>query len=201
VIVDTRGRLLDAAMELLTDGGVEALTLRAIARRTHVSHGAPLKHFPHRAALLSAVATTGFRELQRRCAELLAGCPADADAAERLHGGARACVSYALERPAMFSLMFRRDLLDPSDKELTRASFATFDGLLVLVVDAQNEGWRPDINSRMLTGSLWAGLHGIAQLWTWGSLPTATGATRVDEVVNTLLHALGLNEPSLQGNR
>jgi AcrR family transcriptional regulator len=201
VTVDTRGRLLDAALELLSEEGVEALTLRAIARRTQVSHGAPLKHFPHRAALLSAVATTGFRELQQRSVQRLAGCPPTAGATGRLRTGARECVSYALDRPAMFSLMFRRDLLDPSDKELARAGFATFDGLLVLVRAAQDDGWRADADSRMLAGTLWSGLHGIAQLWTWGSLAAATGATRVDEVVDTLMHALGLNEPSIQGNR
>jgi AcrR family transcriptional regulator len=201
VIVDTRERLLDAALELLTEKGVEALTLRAIARHSQLSHGAPLKHFPHRAALLSAVATIGFHDLQQHCEQLLSRSPPTAGAAERLRAGVRAWVSYALERPAMFSLMFRRDLVDPSDNELTRAAFATFDGLLLLVRDAQDEGWREDADSTVLTGALWASLHGICQLWTWGSLPVATGSTRVDEVVDTLLHALGLNEPFPQGNR
>ena len=48
---------------MLDEQGLDGLTLRAIARRAGVSHGAPLRHFPTLAALLSAVAAQGFREL------------------------------------------------------------------------------------------------------------------------------------------
>lgn len=78
-----RARLLDAALAVLDDDGVEGLTLRAIARRANVSHGAPLKHFPHRAALLSAVATVGFRELNVRAEAAVRACP---EGRRRPHG-------------------------------------------------------------------------------------------------------------------
>jgi hypothetical protein len=35
---------------------------------------------------------------------------------------------------------------------------------------------RPEADARILAGALWANLHGIAQLWGWGSLKLATDA-------------------------
>ncbi|WUD72300.1 TetR/AcrR family transcriptional regulator [Streptomyces sp. NBC_00510] len=190
-----RARLLDAALAVLDDDGVEGLTLRAIARRANVSHGAPLKHFPHRAALLSAVATVGFRELNVRAEAAVRACPEGAPAAARLRAGARGYVAYALGRPAMFTLMFRHDLLDPRDKELSRAGMSAFDDhLLVLVRAAQAEGWRPGADTRALTGAVWSGLHGVAQLWLWGSLALGTGATSIDEALDALFTSFDLKE-------
>ena len=58
-----RDRLLQAARDVLADEGLEGLSLRAIARRAGVSHGAPLRHFPTLASLLAALATEGFERL------------------------------------------------------------------------------------------------------------------------------------------
>ena len=65
-----RQRLISSAVALLSTEGVEAVTLRRIARAAGVSHGAPLRHFTGRAELLSAVATEGFAELRKRGEDL-----------------------------------------------------------------------------------------------------------------------------------
>ena len=36
----------------------------------------------------------------------------------------------------------------------------------------------------MLTGVLWAGVHGIASLWIQGSLPIATNTDELDQFVS-----------------
>ncbi|MFW6691189.1 TetR/AcrR family transcriptional regulator [Streptomyces sp. MAR4 CNX-425] len=198
---DTRARLLGAALELLDEQGVDALTLRAIARRCGVSHGAPLKHFPHRAALLSAVATRGFHELTDWVGAALAGLPPDASPARRLRTGTRAYVEYAVARPAMFALMFRRDLLDPDDRDLARASLGGFDSLVRLVEARQAEGWRAGADPRLLTGALWSAMHGTAELWSWGALPLATGATTLDDVLDGLCGAFEIGPPTARRKR
>ncbi|NGN64933.1 TetR/AcrR family transcriptional regulator [Streptomyces sp. A7024] len=189
---DTRGRLLQAALELLEGEGVEALTLRAIARRTGVSHGAPLKHFPHRAALLSAVATQGFGELQAWARRAIEELPETACTASRLRAGTRAYVAFAEARPQMFALMFRRDLLDDEDRELGKASLGGFEELMTLVQDHQAAGWRADADTRLLTGALWSAMHGLAQLWSWGALPLATKAATVEDALDGLCRAFDL---------
>src|SRR5215212_3301441 len=61
---DLRQALVDAAIELLREGGVDALTLRAAARRAGVSQAAPYRHFADHADLLAAVAADGFARLR-----------------------------------------------------------------------------------------------------------------------------------------
>lgn len=58
-----RTRLVDVGVDLLSREGVGALTLREIARRAGVSHGAPRRYFPTHLELLSAIAHRGFADL------------------------------------------------------------------------------------------------------------------------------------------
>ena len=51
-----RDRLVDAGVELLAAEGLQALTLRELALRAGVSHGAPRLYFPTHLEVLSAMA-------------------------------------------------------------------------------------------------------------------------------------------------
>ena len=46
IALPTREHLIATARRLLDADGLEPLTLREIARRGGLSHGAPLRHFP-----------------------------------------------------------------------------------------------------------------------------------------------------------
>src|SRR5260221_11975899 len=59
---DLRRVLIDAALQLVGEGGADAGSVREAARRAGVSPGAPVRHFPSRGALMNAVA----EEAQRR---------------------------------------------------------------------------------------------------------------------------------------
>ena len=56
-----RQALLERAAQVIAESGVEALSLRALARDLGVSHAAPSRHFPDRRALLGELAKDGFR--------------------------------------------------------------------------------------------------------------------------------------------
>ncbi|MER3452961.1 MAG: TetR/AcrR family transcriptional regulator, partial [Acidimicrobiia bacterium] len=103
----TREQLLAAARAHLDEHGLEGLTLRAIARRAGLSHGAPLRHFPGVAHLLAAVAARGFRELHATVAAAVGA--AGGDAADRLAAAALGYVRFALANPGVFELMFRHE--------------------------------------------------------------------------------------------
>ena len=55
-----RKALLDAAEHILESEGIQALTLRAAARKAGVSHAAPKNHFGDLSGLLSELAARGF---------------------------------------------------------------------------------------------------------------------------------------------
>src|SRR5688500_13049468 len=60
-----RRALLDEALVIVRAEGVEGLTLREIAPRLGVSRAALYRHFADKRALLTAVATEGFRALRQ----------------------------------------------------------------------------------------------------------------------------------------
>jgi len=60
---DLRRTLIDTALALVAETDVSSLTLREVARRAGVTHGAPYHHFPNKAALVAAVAEEGYRVL------------------------------------------------------------------------------------------------------------------------------------------
>src|SRR5437879_2813384 len=88
-----RQALVDAALELIEERGVSALTLREVARRVGVTHAAPQRHFADRAALVAAVAEEGFRGLGAHVAVVRASARTPA---QRLRALGVAYVEYAL---------------------------------------------------------------------------------------------------------
>ncbi|MFF9622567.1 TetR/AcrR family transcriptional regulator [Streptomyces griseosporeus] len=183
-----RARLVDVGVELVAREGVQALTLREIARRAGVSHGAPRRHFPTHLELLSAIARRGFAELGERVAAVTGG--GDADPRRRIGELARVYLEFASGNPGMYELMFRHDLLESGRLGLRDTSLPLFAVLVDLVGRV-----RPGADARAVAGALWANLHGVAQLWRWGSLQLATVSEEFGPLLDTVLTAhLGAGE-------
>src|SRR5215210_7562872 len=62
---DLKAALVQHAVDILRREGIEALTLRGVARAAGVSQAAPYRHFADRRELVAAVAEDGFRQLQQ----------------------------------------------------------------------------------------------------------------------------------------
>ncbi|MGW1118156.1 TetR/AcrR family transcriptional regulator [Streptomyces tanashiensis] len=176
-----RDRLVRVGVELLDAEGIQALSLREIARRAGVSHGAPRRYFPAHLDLLSAIARQGFADLAARVTE---EDPVGASARERIEVLARVYLDYADTRRGMFELMFRHDLLESGRLGLRETSLPLFAHLTALVARV-----RPGAEPAVLAGALWANLHGIAQLWHWGSLRLATGGDDPGPLLTAALDA------------
>ncbi|MGW4907233.1 TetR/AcrR family transcriptional regulator [Streptomyces sp. NPDC004270] len=177
-----RDRLVDVGVALVAAEGTGALTLREIARRAGVSHGAPRRHFPTHLELLSAIARRGFTELAVRVAEALGDKRAAPGA--QVAALARVYLEFARDNQGMYELMFRHDLLESGHLRLRETSLPLFGLLTDLVGQA-----RPGADARLVAGALWANLHGIAQLWAWGSLRLATGADDFAPLLRAALDA------------
>jgi AcrR family transcriptional regulator len=177
-----RTRLVDVGVALVAAEGAQALTLREIARRAGVSHGAPRRYFPTHLELLSAIARRGFDALADRAGAALGDRAAPPRA--QLTALADVYLRFALENPGMYELMFRHDLLESGHLGLRETSLPLF-GLLTDLVGRV----RPDANASLVAGALWANLHGIAQLWSWGSLQLAIGARDFAPLLRSALDA------------
>lgn len=181
-----RERLLEAARDVVTEEGLEGLTLRAIARRAGVSHGAPLRHFPTLAALLAAVAAGGFSRLVATIDDALAVADGEAAAAgtpldprRRLAVSGTGYVRFALAEPGVFSVMFRPERVDVTDAAYQLEAFTSFRQLVDLVAACQADGWRPELRSEDLAAVLWANVHGLAELTLHGALASCVGEAAV----------------------
>ncbi|MFI9203147.1 TetR/AcrR family transcriptional regulator [Streptomyces sp. NPDC053048] len=191
-----RERLIDVGVELVLTEGPASLGLREIARRAGVSHGAPRRYFPTHHALLAAIARRGFGDLGSR---LEAGIAGAATPRDRLAAIARVYVGYALECRGMFELMFRHDLLDSTGQasgqaRLRESTLPLFERIVELVGQCRTVPAEADVPAAVTAAALWSNLHGVAQLWAWGSLQLvldvpAPGDAERDRLVAAVLDA------------
>ncbi|MBF6145515.1 TetR/AcrR family transcriptional regulator [Nocardia nova] len=148
-----RERLVSAGVGLLEEVGAAQLGLRAIAREAGVSHGAPRRYFPTHNALLAAVAVRGFADLGARFAVHDNEIPR-----VRIDRMAGEYIDFAAQRPEMFTLMFRHDLLQGFGENLRGKTIPIYRSWADLVA-----GCVPDRAEERAFG-LWTNLHGIATL-------------------------------------
>ena len=187
---DTRGRLIAATAELVEERGPSGVSLREVARRVGLSHGAPLRHFAGIADLLTAVAVDGFRALQSDVAAAMnRGGP---DVRSRLAGAGRGYVQCATARPGTFALMFRPDLLETTDPDFATEGLAAFAQLVDAVRAAQADGWEAREPSLLLAGALWSSVHGVAQLWSQHAMAVPTQNSDLSLQLDVLFRAFGL---------
>ncbi|MEV0897846.1 TetR/AcrR family transcriptional regulator [Actinoplanes sp. NPDC049802] len=179
-----RARLVQAGVELLQTEGHTALSLREIARRAGVSHGAPRRYFPTHLSLLSAIARAGLADLADEIDAALAAAPPAPRA--RIAALAQAYIGFASTRRGMFELMFRHDLLQSGYLGLREASLPLFRLLTGLVAEARPGASQP---AEITAGVLWAAVHGMAELRNWGSLQLATGASDPAPFLDAILSA------------
>ena len=177
-----REALVEAALELLHEGGAEALSLRAAARRAGVSAMAPYRHFADKEALLAAVAAHGFTLLAARLAEAdTAPDPVDALVAQGV-----AYVRFACEDPDRFRLMF--GAAQPAGHPDLRAAGGTGYAILARrVATLADESRRDD-----LTLACWSLVHGLASLLVDGQVPGCGLASEAmaERVTRLLLRCL-----------
>ena len=185
---DLRAALVRAAVELLEEDGETALSLRAVARRAGVSAAAPYRHYADREALVSAVATVGYEEL----AERLAAAHPSPSSPDELASVAVAYVQFALERPALFRIMFG----EPCDRDSDERVAAT--AAVTQYVRAIVERTFPNVDPEAGATAIWALVHGLAFLFLDGKLDAATPAAVADRVtaaIDALLTATSQSKP------
>ena len=149
--------------------------MRKLSDRLGISRTAAYHHFENKNDLLSAVARTGFRELLGRLQAATQG-DTGRSAIERLEAAVSAYVTFADEETEFFRLMFgnvvERPLRVPGDEsELSSFSFSseeslsTYRELIDLTALCKEESGLRDVDTLTLANTVWAYIHGIAQLW------------------------------------
>jgi AcrR family transcriptional regulator len=175
--MNVRDELVRAGAELLEHDGLDHVTLRAIARRAGVSHGAPRHHFPTYAGLLAAIARTGVEDLDAELTPALLL----ADPREALRDASLRYVRFAVARPEMFALIGRHDILEGAGGQLRSITGYWF-GLL----DERLRALDPAAD-RTVAMAIWSGVHGLAVILSRRAAGGVVGTVPAAEPVIDLL--------------
>lgn len=175
---DLRRTLLEASLELILERGLDALSLREVARRAGVSPAAPYHHFATREQLLGALAVDGFA-LLAQAMQTARDAAAAAGAIDRLRAIGEAYVRFAVAHPAHFRLMFRPSLVAPDVLPEGGAPAQAFAILVDVVSEVlEDDVIRNDVDQRGLVLMAWSLVHGAAELLLDG--PLANGLAELD---------------------
>ena len=159
---DLQAALLDAADALLDEGGVDAVSLREVARRTGVTATATYRHFADKEALLAALALRGFQAFGMALQK--AATKSDNPVAAM----GQAYVRFALARPGRFRLMFGPAVADRSRHPELQAAVEQVTQDFGQAIQARPDlGAAPDVTALRM----WSMIHGLSHLLLDGMLP------------------------------
>ena len=182
---DLGNALIQAAGRVLVEKGSAGLSLREVAKAAGVSHAAPYRHFRDKAALIRALAQSGFERL---------AAAIDAAASSKLHNPEQklieagvAYVRLAVENPELTQLMFAGVLESEDDRAYQSASTAAYESLLVIIKEGIERGTFRQRAPQELALVAWTSMHGMAMLAAARQFDSESGdAPALDELVRTV---------------
>ncbi len=168
---DLRRVLVDAAYELVAEGGVESVSVREAARRAGVSPGAPFRHFASRDALLAAVAEEAQRRFRAEIGKALEQVTSD-DPLARFRALGRAYLRWALRNPAHFEVISNGKLFDHAAAPGVSADNAEIIAITEsALTDANAKGLLRSHDLRVMQIAGRALVYGFARMKTDGHFP------------------------------
>jgi AcrR family transcriptional regulator len=188
-----RAQILDAARELFVAKGVDAVTMREIAKKIAYSPTTIYLHFKDKDALLQELCVTDFKKLG---AELNAILQIQAPVM-RLMAMGSAYAQFALSYPNHYRMMFMtarpQYVLDEADVEPKLSAYHLLNAVVADVFATGN--FRPEFQQpELVAQTIWAGIHGVCSLEiTMGQDPCITWSditARIDFMRKTLMRGL-----------
>lgn len=178
-----RQTLLLAAAEMISENGIESLSLRKLAEMVGVSRTAAYHYFQDKNNLLCAIAANGFRRWQMSLNQLESNSLPERDKFEQYILG---YIAFATTNPEEYELMFGRCIWKQSKctQELQDISHATFQHQVEMISHWQSTGLVIGENPLRSAQIIWGTLHGIAKLFIDG---VYTDVNRVEEIVLSAL--------------
>lgn len=172
-------RILEAALGCFDRQGIDAVSLRQVAKEAGITPMAVYRHYDDKAALLEAVIERGFAVYAGYLGE--AGCHGDALLAMRRR--AERVFDFAIEQPAFFELMFlslRSTARLISAERLRRLHAPTYRVAFEAVRECRRSGQLVKSEDRVMTRSLLAYCIGYCTFQTRGTLGLSDQAAKAE---------------------
>jgi len=153
--------ILEAARDLIADGGIEALSMRAVAERVGVSATALYHHFANKQALVDAVVRKAFERFGAEMEQAVRAHPKGS--LERVSALGYAYVRFAVENEAYFRVIF--SIAAPHPREVEDLPHgAGYPILRRCIEEAMASGAMRAADPDLMAHYLWTHVHGIVTL-------------------------------------
>jgi len=181
---ELRGAIVDAAMDIVSTQGVEALSIRGVAERIEYAPATIYLYFGSKDELLHALVDEAARRFDAALSEAIPDVPPLPPLAS-LHALRRAYIRFALEQTAAFRLLFALPtvpLLDSACRpsELTEgqgSAECAWGRLRDAVAGAMRDGSERFGSVEGGALALWASVHGYVTLYLAGHLDAYVDGT------------------------
>jgi len=158
---DLRFALINAAIEMISQQGIDQLTMRNLSEWVGVSRTAAYRHFSDKADLLTATAIEGFKQFSH--ALKTARIDDSVDEINRFKNMGKAYITFAVENSAYYRLMFG-DSVVQKNETLQHASDSSFNELLLMIELLQSLEIIAGDDARLQAIYIWSLMHGLASL-------------------------------------
>lgn len=179
-IAATRARLVEVALAILQAEGRDAVSLRRVATEAGMSRSTPYLYFADKAALLDAARVASLERLADQCEAAQLGAT---DIAGRLAATGQAYVTFALDQPALYDLIFE-------PVPASEAHDAAIRRYRALAEAPLREAWEQGLTviaPTRLAHVLWASTHGLLALARAGKLRHGVELTQALEDLRFVL--------------
>lgn len=160
---ELRQAMLKAASNLFLEQGYEQFSLRQVAERIGYSPGTIYRYFKDKDDLLFTVVDEGFQRFGEQLGAVLA---ITSDPWQRLIALARAYITFGLQNPVYYQLMFmqRGDFLMRRGAYENAPHIDSFTLLSTLVQEAMDAGALRPGDAHSTSDAFWAIVHGVVAL-------------------------------------
>lgn len=159
---DVKNSIISAGIDIITEQGIENLSIRNAAKRIGVSHTAPYRHFKNKEELLVAIAVKGFDILDEDMEKAMSNACASDRAIVEL---GRAYIRFAVSNSNYYRIMFGDHIRNKTDyPDFFKAYDRSFQKLIQVIENSSDNGRLDKTDLEISAVAVWSLLHGYCLL-------------------------------------
>lgn len=160
---DLKNALIQAGIDIISEQGIQKLSIRNAAKKIGVSHTAPYRHFKSKEELVVAIAVKGFDILENTIEKAVANL-SKSDPLSLIEG-CRAYIQFAISYPNYYRIMFGDTIKNKTDyPDFLKAYELSFRKLIHVIVNQVNHHKKDKTDLEITAIAVWSMLHGYCLL-------------------------------------
>jgi AcrR family transcriptional regulator len=167
-----RETILVAARRIMAEDGIDALSMRAIARAIGYSPAALYEYFSAKEDVLNAIYFEGARGLSGQMVNAMEALPPDVETSDAMRALGLAYRDFALEHPDLYRLVFGKagQGTSQSDDGKVDDTHGGFNLLVEVAARAVDRGEFVALPPPVIAAAAWSVVHGFVSLELSGHL-------------------------------